>query len=349
MIQYEPLVFAHPQIGALRVEHVLSYPVLDEHVFKLQITEQGNVNTSGPVSAGGTGRILSSGRVQVGGSAVRTVHRLTGDTALTQGGAQSGWNYMAYGWMLQNHANQWLVLDANEGEGAYRYVGCFRDQRNDRAMEGNMRSLPAPGNAQVAYLSRHAAYLGKRLFSVQAGNDKWLSESDDLGRVTRHGRLEDTECSSVDALGSNTGGPLALALYENTPRFLEWQRKHVQTSFGTITHVGCFQDGQPRIMTGGSWRMGDDRDTRVEQAMMLARHHPASIQCWQTGGYFLFGIESETEVYIPSQWEVANDLWQSRGARLSCDAVDRYNRPLGGDWIMSVYRVDQNDTYRRLS
>jgi hypothetical protein len=359
----EPLAFARPNATGRRSGDAWHVPALDDCVFRLRVTQDDNEAVPQQVPAGGSGRVDASGSVQVAGAASLTVYRLTGDTVLTEGADTSGWNYMAYGWMIRNAADQkWLVMKSSlstAGDvvvaGRMRYVGCYRDQRNDRAMEGNMQDLRTDGD-QVTGLSRHAALLGKRLFSVQAGNDKWLSQSDDLSRVTRHGpapRVGNDSCATVDLGRNNAGGALAMAVYENTPEFVAFQQDLIPTMFGWVTHLGCWRDaGHDRNMSIKLGDMRGDRNTVVDRALWYAHAQSSSLKKWNDNGYFFVGIETGNgvyEIYIPSEWENAHEhLWKKNGPMLGCDNYDNNQRPLGSPWGMSVYKVDSNETYHNL-
>jgi hypothetical protein len=359
----QPLAFAQPNGQGLRVVNASGITDLDVYIFQLKVTQSANEKVEQRVASGGNGIIQSSGSVEAvaQGTLPLTIHRLTGDTRLTEGVERSGWNYMAYGWMIQSTADQkWLVLKnavLPNGDvvlvGQMRYVGCFRDRQNDRAMEGNMKDIPVSNNQQVMMLSRHAALLGKRLFSVQAGNDKWLSDSDNVNHVTRHGdaaRIGSGSCSSLDGGSNNAGGAYAMALYENTSEFVQFQQGLIYTRFGLVKHLGCWRDrGNDRIMSHKIAELGGNRDTVLDRATWYAYIQAGNISNWKTNGYFLVGIESGNQIYVPSAYEYANwGYWQRHGSMLGCDTYDGLLRPLGSPWGMSVYMVHLNETYNNI-
>jgi hypothetical protein len=361
----EPLVFAQPGGTGLRVTDAWNVPNLDSHVFRWRVTERSNETAAQQVPSGGSGRIDGSGTVAVEGpgAAAWRLYRLTGDTQLTEGGAQSGWNYMAYGWMVQNAADsQFLTLKIEFDlsrpadtvlPGRMRYVGCYRDHGGDRANEANLTQIPVQGNQHVNWLGRHAALLGKRLFSVQAGNQLWVSDADDLGRVTRHGPAErqgGESCQQTDGGRNNAGGAYAMAVYENTPEFIQFQQGLIPTQFGLVTHLGCWRDRSDRIMSHRLQDLGGNRNTVLERAIFMVWPQGLSLRRWQTHGHFLVGIESGNQVFYPSEYEYNNwSHWQRHGRLSGCDIYDALGRPLGSDWGMSVYMVNLADTYNRIS
>ena len=347
-----PLVFAHPTDGAKIFAAAGTAPLdLDAVRFRMRLTQNGGETVAQDVPTGGSGRVTAAGSVDVDGSASLTVYRLTGDTMLTEGGMNSGWNFMAYGWMLQRRVDRWwLVLhstDPSERVGWFRYVGCYKDSGDQRAMDGVMQ-LTVPNNEQVYTLSRFAAMLGKRLFSVQVGSEKRMSTVDSLAQVTRYGPANnsgDLSCNSIDASGMNTGGALSMALYQNTAQYI--QDVELPTQYGPVKYLGCWRDGEPRIMSRVLGDLNGDDNDKVERALQLGKAYRSYNTLWDTAGYFVVGIEAGNQLFMPSTAEQAEG-WKVRGALLACEHLDRLGRPLGSDWAMSVYQVHDVDTFNRI-
>ena len=52
----------------------------------------------------------------------------------------------------------------------------------------------------------------------------------------------------------------------------------------------------------------------------------------------LVGIESTNQIFLPAVGE-GETGYTVRGRRITCTENDSNGRPLGGDWVMSVYAV----------
>ena len=60
----------------------------------------------------------------------------------------------------------------------------------------------------------------------------------------------------------------------------------------------------------------------------------------------LVGIESNDQLYVPWGAEVQNPLcYTKRDRQSTCESRDRFGRPLGGDWVVSVYAVCDRSVY----
>ena len=98
--------------------------------------------------------------------------------------------------------------------------------------------------------------------SQYEGLDKWK-------------RLGTTLCTIQDNAGRPLGGDWAMSVFRVTDPAVYAKisgERLVLTTFGNVTYLGCWQDGEPRVMSVGGDRLnGVPRDEIVERALPV---HP---------------------------------------------------------------------------